>query len=233
MLNHKKKNSCNPLTCPKKRIIWIVASTLAMLIISLIVTQDLSWKPQYEARYEFRVRNYYKNVEEPELVLSGLSIHDSYWLYEYLSEQPAIADVERKLKYDNTEKITLLATGADSAMVASYAADLYNQACDTMEHYGDELSERLAEVLRKQIDSLSQPTTEGMDTLMETLYKRLVFVETSQASGLKYISLLNGAELPQAHKTPKRGWIILLSTAVAFLFSLIVCFLKKEDHESR
>ena len=106
-------------------------------------------------------------------------------------------------------------------------------ADDTMTRFGDDLCRRLAETLRNELTLLPSTRNDSLAAFEVELHRQLEAVELKNAGGEKYLELLNKAELPQAHKTPKRGWIILLSTAVAFLFSLIVCFLKKEDHESR
>ena len=64
--------------------------------------------------------------------------------------------------------------------------------------------------------------------------KKLYETERKNAGGEKYLELLNKAELPQARKTPARGWVILLSMVAAFLFSTAACFLRKREraHES-
>ncbi len=229
MVNDKKKESCSPTMGSKGSMLWIVGITLAMFIISFIVTRDLPWKPQYEVRYEFRVRNYFKNVEGPERVMSGLSLHDSHWLYGYLQQLLINDHIAIKLKYDNTEKITLLATGSDSAAVASSAAALYQMADDTMTRFGDDLCRRLAETLRNELTLLPSTRNDSLAAFEVELHRQLEAVELKNAGGEKYLGLLNKAELPQARKTPARGWVILLSMVAAFLFSTAACFLRKRE----
>ena len=216
--------------CPlhgKRKELWLVAAaTLAVLAVALAVTSDLPRPRMYEARYEFRVRNYFRNVEGPERVMAGLALRDSYWLCEYVDSLPVPEGLTRRMQYDPTEKITLLVRGTDSTTVADYAAGLYRLACDTMARYGDEMCGRVAMELHRQIAQLPAPTTDSLEALQKELYAQLATLEADNAGGIKYVYLLNGAELPQVGKTPSRGWIVLLSTLVALLFGVAVCLLK-------
>lgn len=216
--------------CPlhgKRKELWLVAAAmLAVLAVALMVTRDLPQPRMYETRYEFRVRNYLKNVEAPERVMASLALRDSYWLRGYVDSLPVPEGLTRRVQYDPTEKITFLVRGMDSATVADYAAGLYGLACDTVTRYGDEMCARMAEVLRCQIDQLPPPTTDSLQLLQKELYACLATLETDNEGGVKYVYLLNGAELPQAQRTPSRGWIVLLSTLAALLFGVAVCLLK-------
>ncbi len=122
---------------------------------------------------------------------------------------PVDEGLTRKLEYDNTERITLCVRGADSAAVADYAAGLYEQAFDTLQRFGDTLFTRVAEVLREEEREVA-----------------LVAIEIDLASHTKYMDLLNGAELPQAHRTPSRAAVLLWSLVAGLLFAVAVCVLK-------
>lgn len=215
--------------CPlhgKRKELWLVAAaTLAVLAVALAVTSDLPRPRMYEARYEFRVRNYFRNVEGPERVMAGLALRDSYWLCEYVDSLPVPEGLTRRMQYDPTEKITLLVRGMDSTTVADYAAGLYRLACDTMARYGDEMCVRMAGVLRNHVEHLP-PTLDSLEALQKIFYEQLAVLEADNAGGVKYMYLLNTAELPQAERTPSRGLIVMLSTLVAMLFALAVCLLK-------
>ena len=215
--------------CPlhgKRRELWLVAAaTLAVLAVALAVTSDLPRPRMYEARYEFRVRNYFRNVEGPERVMAGLALRDSYWLCGYVDSLPVPDGLTRRVQYDPTEKITLLVRGMDSTAVADYAAGVYRQACDTVNRYGDEMCMRMAGVLRNHVEHLP-PTLDSLAALQKIFYEQLAVLETDNAGGVKYMYLLNTAELPQAERTPSRGWIVLLSTLAALLFGVAVCLLK-------
>lgn len=215
--------------CPlhgKRKELWLVAAaTLAVLAVALSVTSDLPRPRMYEARYEFRVRNYFRNVEGPERVMAGLALRDSYWLCEYVDSLPVPEGLTRRMQYDPTEKITLLVRGTDSTTVADYAAELYGLACDTVARYGDEMCVRMAGVLRNHVEHLP-PTLDSLEALQKIFYEQLAVLEADNAGGVKYMYLLNTAELPQAERTPSRGLIVMLSTLVAMLFALAVCLLK-------
>lgn len=215
--------------CPlhgKRKELWLVAAaTLAVLAVALMVTRDLPQPRMYEVRYEFRVRNYLKNVEAPERVMASLALRDSYWLRGYVNSLPVPEGLTRRVQYDPTEKITLLVRGTDSTTVADYAAELYGLACDTVARYGDEMCVRMAGVLRNHVEHLP-PTLDSLEALQKIFYEQLAVLEADNAGGVKYMYLLNTAELPQAERTPSRGLIVMLSTLVAMLFALAVCLLK-------
>lgn len=188
---------------------WIAVCALAFVVIAFVSTSNLPWKSVYEARYEFRVRNFRKNVESCDSEMRNMDVMGSYGLCRYMETLPVDDGLQRKLKYDNTEKITLCVQGADSAAVAQYAAMLYADACDTLQRFGDTLFMRVAEVLREY-------------GATETLAN----VELDLAGHAKYMDLLNGAEVPQAHKTPSRTCVLLWSLLAGLLFAGAVCVLK-------
>lgn len=188
---------------------WIVVCVVAFVVVAWVSTCSLPWKPVYEARYEFRVRNFRKNVENCDTVMRNMDVMGSYGLCRYLGTLPVDDGLQRKLRYDNTEKITLCVRGEDSAATASYAAALYAEACDTLQRFGDTLFARVAEVLREY---------GATETLAD--------VELDLAGEASYMDLLNGAEVPQAHRTPSRAVVLLLAAVGALLFALAVCVLK-------
>lgn len=229
MIDNNKKGCCGKT----KRWIPIAIGTLAVLLVAVVVTKDLPWQRGYETRYEFKVRNFRKSVEGPFQMLGCLAVRDSYWMCRYVDSLPDPEGLTHTVRYDNTEKITLLVKGTDSTAVADYAAALYKTAYDTVTKYGDEVSQRKAVVLRDIIDELHNTMDDSILSLRNSLYERLATVETDLAVENKYVDLLNGAEVPGAQKTPSRGWVIVLSVVVAFLFCLTVSILKKrEDDES-
>ena len=232
MLNNKKKESCGSTPCKKRSFVWIAASTLAMLVISFVVTKNLPWKPLYEVRYEFRVRNFAKNVEGNERVMRNIDLRDSYWLSGYINSLPEKEGLSRSVRYDNTKKITVCVRGADSAEVSNYGVMLYETACDTMVNYGDSMCAVISRVLRDEIASLPDTLDDSLMELRKDMYEQLSIVNIDNATGTKYIELINGAELPEARKTMARGWVIVLSVAVTLLFCMIVSLLKKDDDES-
>lgn len=204
-----------------KRILTAaVVGAVVGLVVSIAVTHGHPWRPIYEVRYEFKVRDYQKNVDSPYRVLGGLSQRDSYWLYGYLEGLPIDEGLKREVKYDNTEKITLHVTGDDSGAVASYAAQMYAKACDTVTRYGEEMCLHIEEELNRMIGRLPSPTTDSLHMLQKELYEQLAVVTAEKAGGDKYIFLLNGAELPGARRTLARGWILLISTVVASILAL-------------
>lgn len=214
-----------PLHGKRKKSWLVVVVMLAVLAVALMVTRDLPCPRTYEVRYEFRVRNYFRNVEGPERVMAGLALRDSYWLCGYVDSLPVPEGLTRRVQYDPTEKITLLVRGMDSTAVADYAAELYGLACDTVARYGDEMCVRMAGVLRNHVEHLP-PTLDSLEALQKIFYEQLAVLEADNAGGVKYMYLLNTAELPQAERTPSRGLIVMLSTLVAMLFALAVCLLK-------
>lgn len=209
MINDKNKDCCRLLKCGGCRWLWLVAGVVGVLIVAIAATSDLPWKSVYEVRYEFRVRNFRKNVEGHECALRNMDVMGSYGLCRYMETLPVDEGLTRKLEYDNTERITLCVRGADSAAVADYAAGLYEQAFDTLQRFGDTLFTRVAEVLREEEREVA-----------------LVAIEIDLASHTKYMDLLNGAELPQAHRTPSRAAVLLWSLVAGLLFAVAVCVLK-------
>jgi hypothetical protein len=197
---------------------WLVACVVAFVAVAWVSTCSVPWKPVYEARYEFRVRNFRKNVESCDTVMRNMDVMGSNGLCRYLETLPVDDGLQRKLRYDNTEKITLCVRGEDSAATACYAAALYADACDTLQRFGDTLFARVSEVLREY---------GATETLAE--------VEIDLAGHARYMDLLNGAEVPQAHRTPSRALVLLLSLAAGLLFSFAVCVLKvrRKNEEGR
>lgn len=192
------------------RWLWLAVGVIGLLIIAIAATCDLPWKPVYEVRYEFRVRNFRKNVEGHEYALRNMDVMGSYGLYRYLETLPVGEGLTRKLKCDNTEKITLCVRGDDSTSVANYAAELYGRACDTLQRFGDTLFARVAEVLRENDEK-----------------ELLAVVETDIACHAKYMDLLNEAELPQAYRTPSRVAVLMWSLVAGLLFAFGVYVLKR------
>lgn len=227
MLNNKEKGCCGKT----KRWLPIVIGTLAVLVVAVVVTRDLPWKRGYEARYEFKVRNFRKSIEGPFQMLGCLAVRDSYWMCRYIDSLPDREGLTHTVRYDNTEKITLLVKGDDSSAVSDYAAYLYKTCHDTVTRYGDEVCQRKAVVLRDIIDELHNTMDDSILSLRNSLYERLATVETDIVVENKYVDLLNGAEVPQAKKTPSRGWVIVISVVVGFLFCLTVSILKKREDD--
>lgn len=232
MLKSKKNESCGSTPCKKRSFVWIAAGTLAMLIVSFFVTQGLPWKPLYEVRYEFRVRNFLKNVDGNERILRNLNLRNSYWLCGFINSLPGKDGLDRKVRYDDTEKITVSVRGADSAAVAAYGMTLYDAACDTLRCYGDSMCAVIARVLKDEIATLPDVLDDSLAALRGNLYEQLGIVTIDSATGAKYIELLNASELPMAHKTPARGWVLLAAALMGMLFMLAVCILKRgRDNE--
>lgn len=211
MIKDNDKGCCRLPKCCGCKWLWIVAVAVVVLIVSFAVTADLPWKRVYEARYEFRVRNFRKNVEGVENVMRNMDVVGSYGLCRYLETLPVDDGLSRTLKYDNTEKITLCVRGGDRAAVAQYAARLYSQACDTMQRFGDTMCVLIADALRREIDSLPETLDDSLMHLRNDMYNRLIALEADNAGGAKYMDLLNGSELPQAKKTPSRACVIVLA----------------------
>ena len=209
------------------RIGWVALCVLVAVVVALVVTDDLSCRREYEVRYEFRVRDYVKNVVGPERMLAGISRRDSHWLYGYLESLPAPEGLSREVRFDKSEKIVLRVRGNDSAMVSAYGVELYGIACDTITRYGDEVCARMVEVLQAEISALPMPETDSLQSLQKELYEMLAVLKTESAGELKYVSLINAAELPQAHLMPSRCRVVLLSGVVALLFGLSVVLLKE------
>ncbi len=216
MINDNNKDCCRSKKGVACRWLWLALGLVGLMVIAIAATSGLPWKPVYEVRYEFRVRNFRKNVEGHEYALRNMDAMGSYGLSRYMEAQPVDDGLTRKLKYDDTEKITLCVRGDDSAAVAQYAAKLYEQALDTLQRFGDTLFAHVAEVLRENGEE-----------------EALVAVETDLASHANYVDLLNGAELPQAHKTPSRAAVLLWSLVAGLLFAVAVCVLKgrRKDNE--
>jgi hypothetical protein len=215
-MQNKKDKYCRCLWEPIRRNwLWIIAAAAVSFFVALATTGDLPWHSVYEARYEFRVRSFRKNVETCDIVMRNMDVMGSHGLYRYMCQRTAErpeGELTCKLKYDNTEKITLRVRGSDSTAVAQYAAELYADACDTLQRFGDTLFVRVAEVLRKSDD--------------EEARRYVRELEIDLASHAKYMDLLNEAELPQAHTTPNRICVLLWSLVAGLLFSLVVCVLR-------
>ena len=209
MINDNKKDRC----CVKKGLsckwLWFALGFAGLLIIAIAATSDLPWKSVYEVRYEFRVRNFRKNVEGHEYALRNMDVMGSYGLWSYMETLPVDSGLTRKLKYDDTEKITLCVRGDDSTAVANYAARLYEQALDTLQRFGDTMYASVADLLRENGEQAA-----------------LVAIEIDLACHANYVDLLNGAELPQAHKTQSRAMVLLCSLVAGLLFAAAVCVLK-------
>lgn len=207
---------------------WVVAvvAGVAMACVSLAATADLPWHRLYESCYEFRVRNYLRNVDFPERILAGMDNRGSMWLCGYLDGLSEPDGLQCVVKCDVTGKLTLTVRGADSSLVAGYAASLYSVACDTVTRYGDEMCTRMVGVVNDQIDSLPEPTTDSLQALQKQLYEMRAVLLSANAGGKKYVDLLNVGRVPMARLTPSRGLIVLLSLLSGMVFCLLVYFFR-------
>lgn len=217
----------------RSKLLFVVVLMLAVFVLAVFVTRELPSERKYEVRYEFRVRNYVKNVVGPDRVLGGIANRDSYWLCGYLKGLPEQEGLIRKIKYDKTEKVTLLIRGDDSIKVSEYGKELYSVACDTVTRYGDETCERMSEVLRREIATLPEVMSDSLQSLQKELYEMLALMETGIEGGVKYVELLNEDELPQSHLTPSRWVIIVVSELVALIFGVVVVVMKEMSRMGR
>ena len=165
----------------KNKVFFVVAWVLAVVVLAVVVTSDMPSRRQYEVLYEFRVHNYVKNVVGPERMLSGISNRDSQWLRDYLNGKTVPEGLKRDLKYDKTEKLTLIVRGNDSIQVSNYGVEMYRDACDTITHYGEEMCRQMAVVLRREIEELPEIVNDSMQALQKELYDKLTVLTTESA----------------------------------------------------
>lgn len=195
-----------------------------VLLVAVLATRDLPHPRVFEARYEFRIRDYQKNIDQPEAVLNGLELMDSYALAGALAARAANADI----RCDKTEKITLCVRHAQAAEAAQQAAELFRFACDTVASFGDQMCLRKAAEYQSQIDSLSMlPVSDSTQSLLLAFRDRLAILQSDAAGGMKYIEVLNPAEAGKAVPTARRWLVVLLSVLASAILSLALMSAKK------
>lgn len=206
---------------------WPAAAAVAVVVaVALLDTRDLPWKQVYEVRYEFKVRDYTKNVEGVERVLGTLPLHDNRWTYEWLESQDAVNGVDLRVKQCGTGKVAMVVRSGDSTLAAGYAADLYAALCDTVTRYGEnscrKREDSIANVIASRVESEIPISQEAVDCLEDQKAE----LEDSGQGWRKYITLLNQKELPQAHKTMDRKWFVLWAALAALGLCIAVNLLR-------
>lgn len=197
---------------------------VSVLLIAVLVTGNLPSPRLYEARYEVRVRDYQKNIDQPEAVLNGLELVDSYALCDYLAQKHASVSV----RCDKTRKITLVAYHAQADSAEHIVQSVYQHLCDTVTAYGDSMCLKKAAEYQRQIDSLAGTSAnDGHLALAEQFRDRLAILQADAAGGMKYIEVLNPAEAGKAFLTPSRWMIILCAFGAALGMGFVLVFIKK------
>ena len=207
---------------------FILGVTLAVTLIALAVTRDLPVPQQYEARYELRLRDYHKNIDNPDAVMESLMLLDSYGLSRYLDSLPAPDGVEVSVQCDKTKKITIRVRHSDAVTAAEVAAQRLAVLTDTATRFGDSMCVKRAAVYRDWIDSLrAQPPTAENSALLKDFVDRLAILEADKASGMAYVEVLNRLDGGVAHRTASRPWVVVISLLAAFLFSCVMALLRR------
>ena len=189
-----------------------------MAVVALLSTAELPWVPCHEARYGMRIRDYRKNIDQPEAVLNGLELVDGRALCGWLDSLSAGFDGEVETRCDRTEKITLRVRSADAREAETTARTLFTLFCDTVCRYADRACETKAREYSRQIDSLLLlPQTDSIQALVKAFADRRAILLADAAGGVKYVEVLNPAEAGIAHRTAPRLLVILLSTAATLL----------------
>ena len=189
-----------------------------MAVVALLSTTELPWVPCHEARYEMRIRDYRKNIDQPEAVLNGLELVDGRALCGWLDSLSTAFGGEVETGCDRTEKITLRVRSADAKEAETTARTLFTLFCDTVCRYADKACGMKAREYSRQIDSLLLlPQTDSIQALVKAFADRRAILLADAAGGVKYIEVLNPAEAGMAHRTAPRLMVILLSIAATLL----------------
>lgn len=194
-----------------------------MAVVALLSTAGLPWVPCNEARYEMRIRDYRKNIDQPEAVLNGLELVDGRALCGWLDSLSTGYGGDVETGCDRTEKITLRVRSADAREAETTARTLFTLFCDTVCRYADKACEIKAREYSRQIDSLLLlPQTDSIQALTKEFADRRALLLADAAGGVKYIEVLNPAEAGIAHRTTPRLVVVLLSVVATLLLCCAV-----------
>lgn len=194
---------------------------LFVAVVAIVSTAHLPIRPCQEVRYELRIRDYRKNVDQPEAVLNGLELVDGRAMCGWLDSIASNYEGEVTTSCDRSEKITLQVRSDEASVAEATAKTLYTLFCDSVSRYASKACAIKAEEYSRQIDSLLHlPSNDNIQSLISTFANRRAILLADNAGGVKYIEVLNSAEAGTAHRTPPRLLVILLATIAAML----LCF---------
>lgn len=204
----------------------IVLSLLA-LVVAFVVTSQLPMPRQYEARYELRLRDYSKNIDQPESVLNGIELMDADQLVQDLRcryDHPGV-----KIWCDPSKKITIRVHSHQPDEALFRAQTIYQHLLDTVSQFGQQMCYAKAYEYQRQINLLrSLPATDSTASLINQFHDRLAILQADSQGGMRYIDVFCTPEHGPLHRTPSRPWVILLSVLSAALFSVILSLYRRQ-----
>ena len=125
-----------------------------MVIVAVLSTAELPWFPCHDERYEMCIRDYRKNINQPDTVLNGIEMVDSRALYNWLDILSPACDGDVEIGCDRTEKITLRVRSADANEAKATTHTLFTLFCDSVSRYADKACADKAQEYSRQINTL-------------------------------------------------------------------------------